>query len=454
MLVTVWHPESVVPGVHEPIECGCGLCPRPDQRRQGRARGNAEGRGGAMSKNRIVMPDWLLTRESARVMAALGKKDARFVGGAVRDAIVGKPVKDIDIATRLTPEEVIHLLQKKQIKVIPTGIKHGTVTAVLDGQSFEITTLRKDVNCDGRHAEVAFTSDWEEDAARRDFTINAMYLDVKGNLYDYFGGREDLAEGHLRFIGDAASRIQEDYLRILRLFRFHAYYGKVAIDKETLKVCQHFAPKIATLSGERIQAEMFKLLKADNPAVAMQAMVKAKVFAAATGVPKPNINAFLELCDKNVRHVQYIHLIRLLALLPKLQAVKIVGDITERWKLSNNYRDALKNLAKLSLLIKARLTLKDQRKLCRLYLNDAFAAAVHVAMARDPEHASYFKKMIQMADKWRAPAFPLTGKDVMAVGVPSGRQVGTLLKMAEEAWEESGYTLQAQQLLKLVQKHA
>ena len=197
-----------------------------------------------------------------------GGRPARFVGGCVRDGLLGldQAGRDLDLATPEPPEQVIALLEAAGLQAIPTGLAHGTVTAVADARRFEITTLRRDVATDGRHASVAFTDDFEADAARRDFTINAMSCDRDGRLFDYFGGRADLAAGRVRFVGPAAARIAEDYLRILRFFRFLAHYGRLPADAEALPACAAAAPAIARLSGERVQAEMRKLLAATDPA--------------------------------------------------------------------------------------------------------------------------------------------------------------------------------------------
>src|ERR1700743_2625281 len=177
---------------------------------------------------------WMKAPETLAVMNALG--DARFVGGVVRNALLGKPVDDIDIATPLTPDEVTKRLQASKLKAVPTGIEHGTITAVSNGRPFEVTTLRRDVATDGRRAVVAFTTDWSEDAERRDFRLNALYLDMQGRLYDPVGqGGADARAGRVIFVGDAAPRIREDYLRILRFFRFHAWYGRGAPDAAGLE---------------------------------------------------------------------------------------------------------------------------------------------------------------------------------------------------------------------------
>ena len=221
--------------------------------------------------------DWLHAPDLRKVMGALGQNHCRVVGGAVRDSILGRDVKDIDIATDHKPEEASRRLKSAGIKVVPTGIAHGTITAVIDGRPFEVTTLRHDVESFGRHARVAFHSDWEDDAARRDFTINALYVDGEGKLYDYFAGQEDIAEGRVRFIGRPAERIEEDALRILRFFRFHACYGKGSPDPDGLKACEENAKKIDILSVERIRDELLKLLAAPDPAPVLAGMRKAGI---------------------------------------------------------------------------------------------------------------------------------------------------------------------------------
>jgi len=211
----------------------------------------------------ITPPAWLTEGPVARVLALL--PGARAVGGAVRDTLAGLAVADIDLATELTPELVARRLHQAGIKVVPTGITHGTVTAVADGQPIEITTLRRDVATDGRHAVVTFDADWREDSARRDFTINAMSLGPDGTLFDYFGGRADLAAGRVRFVGDASARISEDYLRALRWFRFQARYGRAAPDADALAAITEAAPALSKLSAERVWSELKRILAAPDP---------------------------------------------------------------------------------------------------------------------------------------------------------------------------------------------
>jgi poly(A) polymerase len=214
----------------------------------------------------------LLFPETESIFAALGEDNTRFVGGCVRDLVVGSPIKDIDFATKHTPEQVVYHLKKAGIQVIPTGIKHGTITAYFGTKQFEVTTLRRDINTDGRHAEVSYVDEWEIDAARRDFTINALYLSKSGKVLDFFGGIDHLRAGKILFIGDPDQRIREDYLRILRFFRFYARFGQGAPDEAAARACSRHSAQVNYLSGERIQAEMFKILELNNCPTVLQHM--------------------------------------------------------------------------------------------------------------------------------------------------------------------------------------
>ena len=287
---------------------------------------------------------WLRAPASRRVLAALGAGGhaARFVGGCVRDGLLGLPDvgRELDVATPERPDQVIRLLERAGLPAIPTGLAHGTVTTIADDRPFEITTLRRDVACDGRHAEVEFTDDFALDAARRDFTINAMSCDAAGRLYDYFGGRADLAAGRVRFVGEAAARIAEDYLRVLRFFRFFACYGRQPADGEALAACRAAAPELRRLSGERIQTEMMRLLGAEEPVPALRLMVETGVLGEV--IPGPvaleRLARLIELAPESDS------LLRLAALLRPPPAGSAAAEkVVDRWRMAN--RDAARLLA-------------------------------------------------------------------------------------------------------------
>ena len=229
----------------------------------------------------IDLKNWIARPQTQTVMDALerGGKSARFVGGCVRDALLGLNVKDVDIATPETPERVIELIEEADLRAIPTGIDHGTVTAICDGIPFEITTLRRDIETYGRRARVSFTEDWAEDAARRDLTLNALYCDRLGKVYDPIGGLEDLKAGRIRFVGDARARIEEDILRLLRFFRFFAFYGSAPADVEALNACRDMAPQLNQLSVERVWKELSRLLLAPDPTQAFSLMSSYGILA-------------------------------------------------------------------------------------------------------------------------------------------------------------------------------
>ena len=224
----------------------------------------------------IEIQEWMRSEEARALWRALnddGERQTLFVGGCVRNALLDAPVYDLDLATLHTPDEVISRLEAAGIRAIPTGVDHGTITAVINKHAFEITTLRKDVETDGRHAVIAFSTDWNEDANRRDFTMNTLLCDVEGNVYDPTGqGIDDLNARRLRFVGEASARIAEDYLRILRYFRFHALYAEGAPDAGILAACKQAAPHIEGLSRERITQEVFKILMVDKPADTLRIM--------------------------------------------------------------------------------------------------------------------------------------------------------------------------------------
>jgi poly(A) polymerase len=373
--------------------------------------------------NHLPPAEWTQRADLAALIAALdpdGLGLCRYVGGAVRDTLMGLPVADIDLATPLLPGKVMARLEGAGIKVVPTGLAHGTVTAVLAGGPAEITTLRRDVSTDGRHATVAFSSEWQDDAARRDFTINALYADPRDlAVFDYFGGLADLAARRLRFIGDAEQRIREDYLRILRYFRFQARFGSVPADGEAEEACARLAPGMKGLSRERIGWELLNLLGLPDPAPTIQRMAQLGVLAQILPEANP-------------------------AALPPL----IAGE-----QRANAAPDTLRRLAallppdpELALLIGARLRLSiAQRK----RLSVAAARAAPQADARTLAYqlgrdAATDRLLLTGADLaplrgWDIPRFPLRGGAIVARGVSAGPDVARILRAVESQWIAGGF---------------
>ena len=384
-----------------------------------------------------VKHPWLVAPETQAVMAALG--EARFVGGAVRNALLGAPVSDIDIAVPMPPAESLKRLEAAGIKVVPTGFDHGTVTAIKNDKIFEVTSLRRDVATDGRHAVVAYSRDWREDAARRDFTINALYAAADGEVFDYHGGIEDLAAGRVRFVGDAKVRIAEDYLRILRLFRFHAWYGKGEMDIEALRAAAAAKSGLQQLSGERIAKEMLRLLECPNPAPALRVM-------AASGI----LPEILPFPLQWTRLEQMIHLdadnlfapdalLRLAALLPDDPAA--ARAVSVRWRLSNAVSERLEDLTDGTAPALAHLPARDIHRLLYEMGVPSFRDRVRLGWAGAPADANAiaWRMLLKVAENFRRPSFPLSGRDVMAAGVPEGPRVGKILAEIEDWWIDHGF---------------
>jgi poly(A) polymerase len=379
---------------------------------------------------------WMRAAETRAVMDALTADggEARFVGGAVRNALLGEPVTDIDVATPLTPEEVTKRLARAGLQVVPTGIEHGTVTAVVMGKPFEVTTLRRDVTTDGRHAVVAFTTDWAEDAARRDFTINAIYASRNGVLFDPTGGGDDLKAGRVRFVGEPAKRIHEDYLRILRLFRFHAWYGKGSVDKAALTAAKAEKAGLKRLSGERVQKEILRLLSARDPMPALQAAEKAGILSEI--LPQCSSLDRLEwlIAADHANSFAPDPLLRLAALLPPDKIAALT--VAEYLKLSNADRDRLIAAMQTSDEIEPSMSAHQARVLLYRHGAQWFNDAVRLHWAADshPAHGSQWRALLALADGWKRPHFPLDGRDVMAAGVEEGPRVGHILADIEEWW--------------------
>jgi poly(A) polymerase len=373
---------------------------------------------------RPVLPDapWRQHSGLVKLVEALG--DVRFVGGAVRDTLLGLAVDDVDLATPLRPDDVNLRLESAGIKAVPTGIAHGTITGVADGKPYEITTLRRDVSTDGRHATIAFADDWQEDAARRDFTINALYADPEsGDVFDYFGGLDDLKERHVRFIGDAAQRIDEDHLRMLRYFRFFARFGSNKVDDETLAIITSRAPKLRSLSRERIADELMKLLALPDPVPALQLMVGAGLFAHIA----PEIG---DEAPDRVRFVQSPEArpdpsLRLIALLPPDPVV--ADGIAAKLKLSNRLR---KRLA----IARGTGWEDESHSVHALAYRIGIEGALDRAMLNGDG-----ERVRQALEGWTSPQLPIRGGDLIAMGLTEGPAVARALRAVEDQWVAEGF---------------
>lgn len=387
----------------------------------------------------LSMQNWM-TPAAKRIMRVIADAggEARFVGGCVRDALLERPVTDVDMACTLPPERGMAVLEGEGIRVFSTGLAHGTITALCDGQTFEMTTLRRDVSTDGRWAEVAFTDNWREDAARRDFTMNALYADARGELYDYFGGIEDAKAGRVRFIGEAGQRIAEDGLRILRFFRFYAHYGTPPIDPVGLAACAEHAPMLEQLSGERIQTEMLKLLAAPQADEVLGTMRQQGILAH-IALPEPNMALLRGMsCADPV--------LRLAALLYG-QKEEAIEQVLQRWRLPNAVKARLRSVTKANMRVMLQWDEWEQKKAIRQWGKDVFCDRVRLAIAAYPDHAQPLGKMLELAERWQVPSFPVTGENLLAAGVPQGKALGEWLRKLESIWEEAHYTPDKKALL-------
>jgi len=360
----------------------------------------------------------------------------RYVGGAVRDTLLSLPVSDVDIATALLPNEVINRLEAAGIKAIPTGIEHGTVTAAVDGKNYEITTLRRDVATDGRRATVAFATDWQEDASRRDFTINALYADPKsGEVFDYFDGLSDLEARRLRFIGDAHQRIAEDFLRILRYFRFLARYGGGQIDADAIAACAIGAHGLTALSRERIAQELTRILGLKNPVASVRLMIANGIFA--TFLPELSGSAaddLLHLVEREAQFAQPVSLpARFLALLTR--GIVAADKVAARLKLSNKMREGFAQRLRAGVptpfnvrAIAYRADIDTARDTVMLYAVDV---DVPECLAR--------------LEQWDIPTLSIKGGELIVMGLPAGPLVAKTLQAIEAAWIEENFPDAARQ---------
>ena len=377
---------------------------------------------------RLEPQPWMAAPEVRAVLAAIQTGGLpRFVGGCVRDSLLGRPFREVDIATDTHPGTVSSLLERAGITPLPVGIDHGTVGAFVGGRSFEITTLRVDIEPLGRRARVAFTDDWAADAERRDFTMNALYADPDGTLYDPTGGRRDLEAGRVRFVGSPGRRIAEDSLRILRFFRFHAHYGRSPADTAALQACRLGASGLARLSAERIAAELLRLLEASDPAPVLGLMsdggVLQRVLPEATNRRRLERLSLRDVDDADA-------LLRLAAVLDVDS--EGAAAVSARLRLSNRDRDRLVRLAKSAPI---RPDAADGALRRRLYRSgrEAFRDRALLSWAEEDVGASGWPRVLSFSETWSPPAFPLTGDDALALGL-RGTAVGDSLRAVEDWW--------------------
>ncbi|NTZ42000.1 CCA tRNA nucleotidyltransferase [Altererythrobacter sp. SALINAS58] len=364
--------------------------------------------------------EWTLRGDLAALVEALGEGQLRWVGGAVRDTLLGLPVADIDAATPLLPEEVMDRLKHDGIRCIPTGIDHGTVTALLPGGNVEITTLRQDVATDGRHAVVSFAKDWRADAARRDFTINALFAEPGTLLiHDYFGGLGDLAAGRVRFIGEAVERIREDHLRILRYFRFQCRFG-AALDAEAEAACAELGPLLAKLSAERVAMEVLNLLALPDPTATVTRMLENDVWKVVLPETGPSELTCLASLVANERRagMPADPLRRLAALLPA--NAEMARQAAQRLRLSNRQQDRLACAAGRGTGAEAGTRSRE--------------LAYRLGMICAQDRMLIDGHSLAPLENWTVPALPVSGKDIIARGISPGPQISDILKKVESHW--------------------
>lgn len=400
---------------------------------------------------RLPLQPWMTSPATRALLDALQAQgsEVRFVGGCVRDAVKGLPIKDVDLATPDRPETVISLLKSADLKAIPTGIDHGTVTAISGGHAYEITTLREDVETDGRRAVVAYTDDWVRDAARRDLTINALSCRPDGTLFDPFGGLSDLRLGQVRFVGNAQERISEDYLRLLRFFRFHAFYGQGELDPEGLAASERLAPNLTGLSGERVREELLRLLSAKKPLPVLEAMARSGVLKILLPEVRPDCLLLASLMEIEETSDP---LVRLAALLDGggEEAIAVSG----RLRLSRQQSDRLyafktggreltdwpPDIGQATAAVRQSLyDLGAELTRDLLRLDWARRSADEKKTGKKPE-SQELSAILTVTDAWDGPVFPLRGRDALAMGAQAGPALGDALDRVEAWWRRADFS--------------
>jgi poly(A) polymerase len=384
---------------------------------------------------------WLSSGSLPQLLAVLDRdgEEARAVGGAIRNGLLGIPVLEVDVATTAVPDEVVKRVTAAGFKAVPTGIEHGTVTVVIGKQPFEVTTLRKDVETYGRHAKVEFGRDWKADAERRDFTINALSVTRDGTVYDYAGGLDDLAHHRVRFIGDPAKRIEEDYLRILRFFRFHAAYGSGHLDAAGLAACIAARKGLDQLSRERVRMELLKLLVAPHATATLAVMAHAGLLLLVLG-GVPYLADFENAAKVEAAIGTTPDAVRRLGAL----GVVIAEDAERLWqrlRLTNNEHERLASMAEGWRRITPAFGEKAAKALLYRLNAQHFTDHALLGWARSEAnaHDTKWRELATLPQRWTAPEFPLKGADLMKRGVPQGPGLGAALAAAEAAWIEAGF---------------
>jgi len=385
---------------------------------------------------RLADVPWLKQGPLLRLLETLDRdgEEARVVGGAVRNALLGEPVHEFDIATTAEPQEVIARAAKAGFKSVPTGIDHGTVTVIVDGRPFEVTALRQDIETYGRKAKVAFGRDWKTDAQRRDFTINALSVTRDGVVHDYVGGLADLAARRVRFIGHAADRIAEDYLRILRFFRFHAAYGEGLPDPDGLHACITARGGLASLSRERVRMELLKLLLARHAVPVLAVMSETGLLGSLLGGVPLLASLSNMMKAENAIGLDANPIRRLGALNAIIP--EDAQRLTDRLRLANAEHERLTSMSDRWWRICAHSSAKEMRALLYRLRAERYIDRVLLAWSRAPESLSdaHWQEIAGLPRHWTPPDFPITAADAMAGGVAKGPRLGSVLRAAEEAW--------------------
>ncbi len=390
-------------------------------------------------RNKKIMRLFLVVRTHGGVL--------RFVGGAVRDALKGIPVHDLDLATDLSPDELVEACTEEGLKTVPIGIKFGTVGVIIDDQVLEVTSLRKDVVTDGRHAEVEFTDNWEEDASRRDLTINAVYADEKGNVFDYYNGIGDLENGVVRFIGSASQRIKEDYLRILRFFRFYSIFGNEQIDKKALVACVENREGLKKLSMERIRDEMLKILLTPNVVKTFRIMMENDILSYI--LPEPKHLDKLEFLSHLVEEENIPHsaLRRLFTIYQP--DVALAENLALRLRLSKKEKELFISLAEENIELSQFLDNKELARLVYEYGPEFCVEKLLLLLSFEQRSIPDLGELIKRINTMVIPEFPVRGKDIIAQGVENPQHIGDIIKELKNYWIASGFKLTKEELLKI-----